>query len=241
MLQLFNFKVKQYNINVSTLPVPWSFASGNRWSPLFLKCNLKTLASWSSEGMSAISTPSQITDPYSAAGTQANTYKYIKSSTRQQNARHFWRENYWKTIAPRLRWKKTLQIVSLNLHCMTWFVVAVIVKAALASNRNAPAVVFTFWRKNLIEKTKISYIFDNAPNFSWNQFHEIFREIDFTKKMNPCLEKIFFSDQTFSPKGQGAKCTKIHICQIILRNIQGVKIRLHFHFVLVKKKFECWR
>ena len=168
-----------------------------------------------------------------------NTFKYIRSSTRQQNARHFWRENYWKTIAPRLRWKKTLQIVSLNLHCMTWFVVAVIVKAALASNRNAPAVVFTFWRKNQIEKKRS--LLDNAPDFSWNWFHEIFRKIDFTKKMNSCLENIFFSDQTFSPKGQGAKCTKIHICQIILRNIQGVKIRLHFHFVLVKKKFECWR
>ena len=91
--------------------------------------------------------------------------------SRQQNARHFWRENYWKTIAPRLRWKKTLQIVSLNLHCMTWFVVAVIVKAALASNRNAPAVVFTFWRKNLIEKKE---------NHFWIM-HPIFRETNFTK------------------------------------------------------------
>ena len=51
---------------------------------------------------------------------------------------------------------------------------------------------------------------------------------------------LFFSVQT-PLRGQGAKCTKIHICQIVLRNIQGVKIRLHFHFVLVKKKFECWR
>ena len=49
------------------LPVPSSFESGNLVRPLLLRCNLKTLESCNSVGISAIGTPSHTTDPYSAA------------------------------------------------------------------------------------------------------------------------------------------------------------------------------
>lgn len=69
------------------IPVPCSLASGKRCRPLFRKCSLKTRASCSSAGMSAISTPSQITDPYSAAVTHTKTNLVLKNDPTRKEAK----------------------------------------------------------------------------------------------------------------------------------------------------------
>ena len=78
VLSIFFLYAVSYNFFVK-LPVPWSFASGKRCRPLLRRCNLKTRASCSSVGMSAISTPSQITNPYSAAVSKARKTNVLKN------------------------------------------------------------------------------------------------------------------------------------------------------------------
>ena len=90
--KFFLFSPWQYFFFRNYIPVPWSFASGKRCRPLLRRCNLKTRASCSSVGMSAISTPSQITNPYSAAARKTNVLKndpVARARTQEQKSPSF--------------------------------------------------------------------------------------------------------------------------------------------------------